>query len=438
MLVLTVIQVFRKTNNRIYGYKLQDDKGNIKDITSEQLKQALKNNKVKLLNYKLTNDNRIIPIKNKEVYTNTNYILMNKNIKILKFDIDFGMIIQKYSNILPYNFSNITEWIDSRAKFSCARDVKEFFKSIGIENSKDYIEVTHCISLHDTFWIKREDDNLTWDNVSPFRHNYSNVISTYALEGINIGNKDKNYFSPVASTEGSFPHTWKYKGVDNVIFIKAGSKYTLGGSNSGREPYSEYFASQIAQYLKFNCVKYSIRKHIRHDSRPDVVTECKCFTTEQFGSVTAHKLRLNSYEEVIEYCKKLSDNAYNTCIDMFFLDCLLMNTDRHFSNIEFLVDNNTLRVIDITPIFDNNYALLPRFIEGYDTFNRSDYIARDGRTFEELYQLVKKHKTYQKELINLKKYKITRPNNKDVDISDLRLRFLNDFLQMQVNYLLNS
>lgn len=147
-------------------------------------------------------------------------------------------------------------------------------------------------------------------------------------------------------------------------------------------------------------------------------------------------LGLHTYEDVIDYCKNLSKHAYDTILNMLFLDCLLLNTDRHFSNIEFFIDNDTLEVKDIAPIFDNNYSFLPRFIEDYDKFNRKEYTARDGRTFEDLYKLIKKHKSFKKELIKLKKLKLEKPKN--VDIKDSRLQFLNEFLQMQVDYLLNE
>lgn len=434
MIKATVLQTFRKTNNTIYGYRIQDEFGNVLDFRPEQLKTAIKNGAIQLDNYKITSDNRLIENKNTFQPMNTdNYLIMNKNTVVAEFDLYFGII--KIYGRMPYDYTNINDWLDVRAKFSCAHDVKEFFKTIGIEKTSDIINVTHCVSLHDTFWVKRKDSKLSWENVSPFRHNYSKVISTYALEGIYLGNNDKQYFSPVLGTDGSFPHTWKYS-TNGITFIKAGSKYTLGGSNSGREPYSEYYASIVSEYLGFYHVEYTIRNHVRHDTKVDVVTECKCFTSEEVGTVTANLLGLHTYEDVIEYCRNLSKHAYNTILNMLFLDCLLLNTDRHFSNIEFFIDNDTLEVKDIAPIFDNNYSFLPRFIEDYDKFNREEYTARDSRTFEDLYKLIKKHKSFKKELIKLKKLKLEKPEN--VDIKDSRLQFLNDFLQMQVDYLLNE
>jgi hypothetical protein len=428
----TVISVY-KQNNKIVGYKIRLYTGEIIDYTSEQVKKLLTSNLLTLDNYKLTSDNRLIQRKIAEISENKSnsiaYYLMNKDNKVLKFTMQLG-IVEVYG-VTPYGFNTIENWISNRKKFSCAHNVKEFFNSIGIYTDEDFIYVTHCVSLNDSFWICSEKENIKWNSVSPFRHSYSKLISTYALDGIDIGLRDKNYFSPVISTDGSFPHTWEFRGQNNIVFIKAGSKYTLGGSNSGREPFSEYYASQIGKFLNFNCVDYSIRNHKRHDNRIDIVTECKCFTTEEVGATSASNLGLTTYESVIDYCKNLNKQSYDTIINMLFLDCLTLNTDRHFGNISFLVDNATQRVISIAPIFDNNYSLLPRFIEGYDKFDRSEYIARDNRTFEDLYKLVLKHKDFSYELKKLKGFRFNKP-----ETVDRRLAFLNNFLQKQVDYLL--
>ena len=358
-------------------------------------------------------------------------LLLNKNQVAASFNEQLGNLI--VYDKLPYGFDTPASWIEGRYKFSCARDAGTFMKSIGITNTLDFVEIIHCVSLHDTFWVRRAEDPLHWEDISPYCHNYSRIVSTYALDGILIKDPSGNYFSPVIETDGSFPHTWIRKNGE-IYFVKAGSKYTLPASNSGREPYSEYFASVIAGYLGFRAVQYRIRNHVRQDGRIDEVTECRIFTDEKRGTVTANDLNLLSYEDVILYCKKLSQESYHTILDMLFLDCLLLNTDRHFRNIEFLVDNDTQEVLEIAPIYDNNFSMLPRFIEGYDTFHREDYTARDNRSFESLYAMIKTHKSYTRALIALKKLKLQKPDR--VSMPEARIRFLNDFLQMQVDYLL--
>ena len=360
------------------------------------------------------------------------HLLMNKDIIVAKLDITSNHTNKEYNQKLPYGYEDIISWLKKRRKFLCTRDAKEFFKSIGIVTDEDFIEVTHCISLSDSFWIKRIDSELKWKDVSPWCNDYSRIISSYALDGIII-DSDKNYFSPVIGTSGSFPHTWKYNN-GSITFVKAGSKYTLGGINSGREPFSEYYASVIARSLGLDCVTYSIRNHTRADGRLDVVTECPIYTSESIGSISACDLGLNSYEDIINFAKCKIPNCYLKVINMLFLDCLLLNTDRHYGNIEFLIDNSTLEIIDIAPIFDNNYSLLPRFIEEMEEFNREDYRARDGRRFEDLYKMISKYKDFKPLLLRAKEITLKHP--KSVSLSDSRLKFLNNLLQKQIDYLL--
>ena len=59
MIQATCIQKFKK-NNRIYGYRLQDSQGNTKDVYADQLKQAIRNQQIAIINLTLTSDNRLI------------------------------------------------------------------------------------------------------------------------------------------------------------------------------------------------------------------------------------------------------------------------------------------------------------------------------------------------------------------------------------------
>jgi len=59
MIQVTCIQKFKKSN-KIYGYRLQDSQGNTKDVYADQLKQAIKNEQITILNLTLTSDNRLI------------------------------------------------------------------------------------------------------------------------------------------------------------------------------------------------------------------------------------------------------------------------------------------------------------------------------------------------------------------------------------------
>lgn len=54
------IETIRNENNRISGYRLQDKNGTVREMTSQELKRAIRERKIEVMNLKLTSDNRLI------------------------------------------------------------------------------------------------------------------------------------------------------------------------------------------------------------------------------------------------------------------------------------------------------------------------------------------------------------------------------------------
>lgn len=59
-MVIKCIEKIRNKHNQITHYKLQDDNNNIKIVTASSLKNAIKYNKVEVINLVLTTDNRLV------------------------------------------------------------------------------------------------------------------------------------------------------------------------------------------------------------------------------------------------------------------------------------------------------------------------------------------------------------------------------------------
>ena len=93
--------------------------------------------------------------------------------------------------------------------------------------------------------------------------------------------------------------------------------------------------------------------------------------------------RHDSIEDYEEYIQKLEShnikNAREKLENMFILDYIIMNEDRHLNNFGIIRDVNTLEWLDVAPIFDNGESLK---IEYYD--EEDILISGNGRFFYEI------------------------------------------------------
>lgn len=60
MIEVLCINKYRDTSGRISGYAVQDNQGNVKLVETNQLKKAIINNQIRVVNLKLTSDGRLI------------------------------------------------------------------------------------------------------------------------------------------------------------------------------------------------------------------------------------------------------------------------------------------------------------------------------------------------------------------------------------------
>ena len=73
------------------------------------------------------------------------------------------------------------------------------------------------------------------------------------------------------------------------------------------------------------------------------------------------------------------DDVREKVENMFILDYIIMNEDRHLNNFGIIRDVNTLKWLDVAPIFDNGQSLN---IEYYD--EEEVHISGNGRIFYEV------------------------------------------------------
>lgn len=133
------------------------------------------------------------------------------------------------------------------------------------------------------------------------------------------------------------------------------TEYTSAKAKSATfelEPLSEYLASQLAEILCNDYVTYDM--DYLHGK---LVSKCRLFTDEHYGLVKAGRVVTGSRSIalLLEYFEKIgSGDAFRR---MCIFDALILNIDRHLGNFGVLADNETMEVIRMAPVFDNNRSL---------------------------------------------------------------------------------
>ena len=123
---------------------------------------------------------------------------------------------------------------------------------------------------------------------------------------------------------------------------------------------------------------------------------------------------------------------------MILFDALIYNIDRYFGNFCFLIDNKTMKIKGLAPIFDNGSSLFSSltigdFLEinsmtGLNNYAKDKLNSFYGISFDVLVQNI-----CSKDMINdLKKLNISRERGSDFvnnyNLSDIRLDRIEDFI----------
>ena len=293
------------------------------------------------------------------------YILKNKDNNLLTFTVsldDFSQYVcretERYvpEELLPPSFTSIADWLERRNYAKHKAHLRRWLKHWQIDTIKGFIDVTHALGLNDTLWVCPAGSNLTWNNVSLYSNDFNDVVAHTAfskgLNGLKLSST-----SPEFTSEGSFAKCWIRQDNGSILLYKKGSE---GFANSGFEPYSEFYSSQISALLCRSSISYDLQMF-----KGCLVSSCRMFTTENEGFVPAYKyLDANKHytmQDIFTFIDKLG--FANNFRDMIILDAVILNTDRHLGNFGFIVDNDTFRIKRFAPVFDHNMALLARAMD---------------------------------------------------------------------------
>lgn len=256
------------------------------------------------------------------------------------------------------NDETLWTWLTRRIVPKHRHYIQMMLGNLGImqKDTRAIIEMCKGLSLNDVYWVVPDGFSRAWKDFNLYDNPFSKTLAVMAFTGGFRGEFNparEETTSPEFTTNGMLAKCWRR--IDgNVLLYKSG---TEGASNTGFEPYSEFYASQIAEAMGLDHVAYGLERF-----KGRLCSTCPIFTSDRYGYVPAGR--------VVSRDEALADPRF---ADIFFFDAVIFNTDRHMGNFGYLVDNDTNEIVGAAPIFDNGYGLfsLAMFCPGqrHDEFN---------------------------------------------------------------------
>lgn len=286
--------------------------------------------------------------------TLVNEFLLPFRLKGAFYDImPYEKITSKYEDTqriiaIGKNKNAILNWLSSRTLLLSRTNAKKLYQAFRLEQLQDEVSRAklaiscRALSILDNYWVKLDNDSTTWDMVN-LRHNSLNqAIAQVALHGTSLSLQG-SLVSPEFTTNGAYAKAWR-RDEDGSLWL-----YKLNDMQSTAK--IEVMVSDI-----LDCTNVS---HCHYEAREDMgkyVCACPAMTSDDISIADGltfigycNRNGINPDEYLTEHDK---DNYYN----MFVVDYLIANPDRHGQNWGIAYDSETMEIHGLHPLFDHNNA----------------------------------------------------------------------------------
>ena len=270
-------------------------------------------------------------------------------------DIELSWRNEERRDLFPLDLNPTNEglarWLKHRTIPKNRAYVHSFLSKCGLNLNRpmNIIKVSKGLSLNDCYWIVEEGFDGTFEKLNLYDNRFSQVLALIAFTGYGGSIRTSLASCPEFTTNGMLPKCWRRTG--GVIKLYKGG--TSGFSNTGNEPYSEYYAAQVAKTLSIDAIEYGLSKW-----KGELCSTCELFTSKDYSFLPVGRVvTAGGMKAVSEYYQMLGAKYRDALHDMFVLDAVICNVDRHFGNFGFLVENKTNKIAAPAPLFDHGNAL---------------------------------------------------------------------------------
>ena len=337
-------------------------------------------------------------------------------------------------NLLPIGLKmterGIISWLKSRVVHKKRANAEIILTKVGLSFNDilGIIRICKGLSLNDSYWVVEDEFDGKFENYNLYENKFSRTLALIAYTGHGSSVARGFTSSPEFTTNGMLKKCWRR--VDGKIYLYKGG--TMGAANTGKEPYSEFYAAQIAQIMGIKHVDYNLRQW-----KGMLSSVCELFTDINTAYVPIGRfVGKDSLLAIAQLLKDYGEEFYNEFADMLVFDALIFNTDRHTGNFGLLVDSHTNKVKAFAPVFDNGLSLFNIAMEDdladIENYSKTRKPAMGG-SYEEVVRafISERQRVMLRKMINFKFTLHPRYN-----LPKSRLKGIEKFLQKRVNELL--
>ena len=270
-------------------------------------------------------------------------------------EIEILWVNEEKKALLPLDMNidgdSVSRWLRHRTIPKNRAYVHSFLSKCGLNLNRpmSILSVSKGLSLNDCYWVVEEGFEGGFSQYNLYENRFSRALGLIAFTGYGSSVRTSLASCPEFTTNGMLPKCWRRE--NGVIRLYKGG--TSGASNTGNEPYSEFYAAQIADALGINAISYGLSKW-----QGELCSTCELFTSKDYSFMPIGRLvSKGGMKAVRDYYKSLGEEFIAALDDMLVLDAIICNVDRHFGNFGFLVDNRTNKIAAPAPLFDHGNSL---------------------------------------------------------------------------------
>ena len=281
------------------------------------------------------------------------------------------------AHLLPLNLivdqdeKSLASWMEGRTIPKNRAFVKQILSTAGLTRNDilGILDVSKGLSINDSYWLDDGKSDVTFDGINLFDNRLDEVLGLVAYTGYTPSQKHKAGVSSEWTLGGQFPKAVRRIN-DRLLLFKTG---TSGARNLGKEPYSEYFAAQVAKRMGIDHVSYDLEMW-----KGKLASVCGLMNDKEISFVPFFVAAGDaSFPAALSILNELNPKMASKYRTMVVFDALICNRDRHGGNFGILRENRTGRLLGLAPLFDHNLSLFAQD----DETDYADFLDRSNRYY---------------------------------------------------------